>query len=117
LGGKIVFVIQITLLSCALLYSVMEVFGYSYQNGGLIFAIADAGYPLSHLFMNVVGIFVVRAKIWRGLPKFAPFTVGIALPVTMALFAIGYINIAGVFFGIMTTVGLGAIAFTIYRRP
>lgn len=116
LGGKIVFIIQITLLSFALLYSVMEVFGYSHENGGLIFALADAGYPLSHLFMNVVGIFVFRAKVWQGLPKFAPFLVGIALPVTMSSFWLGYPSFAGYFFGSMTTIGLGAIGWKLYRQ-
>lgn len=116
LGSKIVFIIQITLLSFALLYSVMEVFGYSYQNGGLIFALADAGYPLSHLFMNVVGIFVVRAKIWQGLPKLAPFIIGIALPVTMALMAFGYTSFAGYFFGSMTMLGLATIGYKVYRQ-
>jgi hypothetical protein len=116
LGGKIVFIIQITLLSCALVFSVMEAFGYSFENGGLIYAVADAGYPLSHLFMNVVGIFVVRAKIWRGLPRYAPFIVGIALPVTLALMASGFVIVTGIFFGGMTTIGLGTIAYTVYRQ-
>jgi len=116
LGGKIVFIIQITLLSFALLFSVMEVGGYDFRNGGLLFALADAGYPLSHLFMNVVGIFVVRAKVWQGLPKFAPFLVGITLPVTLALMAIGYVNVAGFFFGGMTTSGLAIIGYTVCRQ-
>jgi hypothetical protein len=116
LGGKIVFIIQITLLSLALLYSVMEAGGYNFLNGGLLFAIADAGYPFSHLFMNVVGIFVVRAKVWQGLPKFAPFPVGIALPVTLALMALGYVSLAGFFFGTMTTAGLAIIGFKVYRQ-
>jgi hypothetical protein len=114
--AKIVFIVQVTLLSFALLFSVMEVFGYSFQNGGLIFAIADAGYPLSHLFMNVVGIFVLRAKVWQGLPKFAPFMVGITLPVTLGLMALGSAVAAGIFFGAMTTIGLGAIGCKVYRQ-
>ena len=115
-GAKIIFIIQITLLTFALVFSLMEVGGYNYQNGGIIFAAADAGYPLSHLFMNVVGIFVVRAKVWQGFPKFAPFLVGIALPVTLALMALGYVTAAGVLFGSLTTTGLGAIGYEVYKK-
>lgn len=116
LSSKILFIIQITLLSCALVFSVMEVGDYNFRNGGVIFAVADAGYPLSHLLMNVVGIFVLRAKVWQGWSKFAPFLVGIALPVTMASMWSGYPNFAGYFFGAMTTIGLGIIGYKVYRQ-
>jgi hypothetical protein len=115
-GAKIVYILQIALLICALTFSVMEVGGYNHRNGGWIFAIADAGYPLSHLLMNVVGIFVLRAKVWRGLPKFAPFMVGIALPVTLGLMALNYGIAAGIFFSTMTTLGLGIIGYAIYKK-
>ncbi|MET0753465.1 MAG: hypothetical protein ABWZ66_08835 [Pyrinomonadaceae bacterium] len=116
LGSKIVFIIQIALLSFALLFSVMEVFGYSYENGGLLFAIADAGYPLSHLFMIVVGIFVLRAKVWRGLPRIAPFLVGFALPAFSGLSLIVGTGVGGFGFGLLTATGLGIIGYTVFRQ-
>lgn len=116
LGAKIVFIIQITLLSFALVFSAMEVGGYNFRNGGLIFSIADLGYPFSHLFMNVVAVLVLRAKIWKGLPKFAPFIVGIALPITLALMALGNANFAAILFGTMTGTGLGIIGWAVYRE-
>jgi hypothetical protein len=115
-GSKIVFVIQMILLSFALLFSVMEVCGYSYENGGLIFALADAGYPLSHLFMIVVGIFVLRAKVWEGFPRIAPLLVGLALPVFFALNASVGMKAGGFGFSALTTIGLGTIGYTIYKK-
>ena len=115
-GGKIVFVIQITLLSFALLFSVMETCGYTYESGGLIYAVADAGYPLSHLFMIVVGIFVRRAKVWKGAASIAPFLVGFALPAFFALSAIGGMKIGGFGFGALTAIGLGIIGYTVYKQ-
>lgn len=116
LGGKIVFIIQITLLSFALLFSVMEVLGYNYENGGLIFSIADAAYPLSHLLMIVVGIFVLRAKVWNGSARFAPLVVGLGLPVFFALSLTVGAQIGGFGFSILTAIGLGIIGYTIYRQ-
>jgi hypothetical protein len=115
-GAKIIYILQIALLICGLTFSVMEVAGYNLGNGGLIFAIADAGYPLSHLLMNVVGIFVLRAKVFSGLPRFAPFMVGVALPVTLGLMALGYGTAAGIFFSAMTTLGLGIIGYAVYKQ-
>jgi len=115
-GSKIVFIIQITLLGFALLFSVMEVFGYSYNNGGLLFAIADAAYPLSHLFMLVVGTLVLRAKVWNGLAKFAPFIVGFALPIFFALLPIAGMQIAGFACGALMAAGLMTIGYTVYRQ-
>jgi hypothetical protein len=57
-ASKIVFIIQMILLALALMFSIQEIFGVGYENGGIFFAVCDAGYPLSHLFMIIVGIFV-----------------------------------------------------------
>jgi hypothetical protein len=114
-GAKILFVLQIALLICGAIYSVMETAGYNQQNGGLIFAVADAGWPLSHLLMLVVGIFVLRAKVWQGWPGYAPFLVGIALPLTLAVMG-KYPQIGGCFFGSMTALGLGVIGWTIQKQ-
>lgn len=115
LGAKILFVLQVALLVCGVIYSLMEVAGYGWKNGGLVFAVADAGWPLSHLLMNVVGIFVLRAKVWQGPSKYAPFLVGIALPITLASMG-AYPQAAGYFFSLMTTIGLGIIGWTIYKK-
>jgi hypothetical protein len=115
-AAKIVFIIQITLLSFALLFSVMETCGYNYENGGLLFSVADAGYPLSHLFMIVVGVFVKRTKIWKGMQANAPFLVGLALPLFLVLSMVIGTKIGGFGFGCLTAIGLAIIGYTVYKR-
>lgn len=114
-AAKIVFTIQMILLTLALLFSVQETMGVSYDNGGgIFFGICDAGYPLSHLFMFVIGILTIRARIWKGAVKAAPLLVGAALPVTMlggpVLGMLGGMLI----FGGLVTIGLGIIGLKIF---
>ena len=115
-GSKIVFIIQIILLLLALMFSVLETFGVTYASGGVLFAVFDAGYPLSHLFMIVVGIFTIRAGKWRGFSKFAPLLVGIALPLTLGLMPLLGEKIGVVSFGSLTAIGLAVIGFTVFRK-
>lgn len=115
-GSKVVFVIQMILLLLALMFSVFETFGATYENGGILFAVFDAGYPLSHLFMIVVGIFTIRAGKWKRFSKFAPLLVGIALPLTFALMPLFGMNVGIFTFGGLTAIGLGIIGYTILRE-
>jgi hypothetical protein len=114
-ASRIVFVAQMIFLILALMFSIQESIGVSYENGGgLFFGICDAGYPLSHLFMIVVGIFVLRSKVWTGWTRFAPFLVGAALPLTLTLVpffgkGVGVFSFAG-----LTTLGLGTIGYSVY---
>jgi hypothetical protein len=112
---KIVFGIQIILLTLALLFSVQETAGISYENGGgTFFGVCDAGYPLSHLFMFVVGVFTWRAKVWTGFSRFAPLLVGAALPLTLSLMPLFGMVVGFFTFGCLTTIGLGTIGYKIY---
>ena len=115
LGSKIVFVIQMVFLGLALIFSTMEVMGYSGTDRNLLFAVTDLGYPLSHLFMLVVGIFTVRADVWKGVSKVAPFIVGLALPVTLGLWRINAARFGLILFGILTMLGLGIIGLTVWK--
>lgn len=114
-GAKAAFIIQLALLGCALLFSLLETAGFNYENGGWLFAVADAGYPLSHLFMIVVGVLVWRARVWSGLAQVAPLLVGFALPVFFALSGGAGTAAAGFGFGLLTAVGLGTIGWQIIK--
>lgn len=114
-ASKVVFTLQMILLSLALMFSVFETFGVTYENGGLLFAVLDAGYPLSHLFMMVVGIFVLRARSWQGFSKFAPLIVGFALPLTLGLMPLLGEKIGIVLFSTLTAIGLATIASMVFR--
>lgn len=114
-SAKIVFIAQMVFLALALMFSIQETLGVSYENGGsLFFGICDAGYPLSHLFMIVVGIFVLRAKVWTNWTRFAPFLVGAALPLTLALMPFLGMGVGVFSFAGLTTLGLGAIGYSVF---
>ncbi len=116
LAAKIVFSLQMIFLTLAFLFSIQETIGISYESGGgTFFFVCDMGYPASHLFMFVVGIFVLLAKRWHGLSRFAPFAVGAALPVTMALGGYLGITLGMILFGGLTTIGLAAIGWKIFK--
>lgn len=116
-SAKIVFAVQMTLLAFAFMFSVLETSGVNYTNGGIIFGICDAAYPLSHLFMIVVGFFTIRAKKWTGILKFAPLIVGFALPLTLGLMPLLGEKAGIISFGILTTIGLGVIGYKIMGKP
>lgn len=114
-AAKIVFIAQMIFLTLALMFSMQETFGISYENGGgLFFGICDAGYPLSHLFMIVIGIFVLRAKVWTNRTRFAPFLVGAALPLTLAVVPFFGMSVGVFSFAGLTALGLGTIGFRVF---
>lgn len=117
LAAKIVFALQMIFLTLAFLFSVQETMSISYENGGgTFFFVCDMGYPASHLFMFVVGICVLLTRRWRGFTRFAPFAVGAALPVTMALGGFLGITLGMILFGGLTTLGLATIGWKIFRN-
>lgn len=115
LGSYIVFIIQVIGLILATMFSVLDTFGLTYENGGLIFAVTDIAYPFSHLLMIVVGVLTWRAGVWPGLAKFAPLLVGVALPVTLSLMPLVGAEIGCFLFGSLTTVGLSIIGYTVIK--
>src|SRR5947209_736420 len=73
-----VFIVQMMGLLLAWFWSVQEIFKWNFVEGSLLFNIGDAAWPLSHLFMLVVGCFLWKAGVWRGLPRrLAPFLCGL----------------------------------------
>ncbi len=115
-GSKIAFIIQTIGLSLATLFSVLDTLGFNPENGGILFLVTDVAYPFSHLFMIVVGMMTLRTKVWRGLPKFAPLLVGIALPLTFACAAVVGMSVGVLLFGGLTTIGLSTIGYTIIKQ-
>lgn len=113
IGGGIIFVVQIIGLLLAMGLNVIEISQANPDSTGLIYQITDAAWPLSHLFMLVVGVAVVRAKIWRGWRRVTPFVCGSAL-LLMIPFALllGQAKSAPVF-GLLTTIGFMSLAYAV----
>ena len=104
-ASAVLFVIQMTCLVLAGQWAVYAATGRDMDRGNLFLAITDAAWPLSHLFMLVVGGFVLKANVWRGWRRAAPFVCGLALPSVMALSPFFDRAGGGYAFGILTTVG------------
>lgn len=115
-GSKVVFIIQAIGLSLATIFSVLDTVGFNRENGGLPFLITDLAYPFSHLFMIVVAIMTIKAKVWQGFSRIAPLLVGIAFPLTVAVASLVGISIGILFFGGLTTIGLLTIGYTIIKQ-
>lgn len=101
-AAKIVFVVQMILLTLAALLNVQEIIFGKLDALSFLFIVTDAGYPLSHLFMLVVGGFVLKAKVWRDWRRFAPLLCGLALPATMLAGAFLPREAGGMLFGAWT---------------
>jgi hypothetical protein len=112
-GGKAAFVIQIIGLSLALLFSVQEIINPNPDSRSLLFNITDAAWPLSHLFMLVVGALVLRAGVWRGWRRLPPFLCGLALPIFFAAMALGAGESAGLLFPVLTAVGFMTLGYAV----
>ena len=77
------FGIQIAGLFLASCQNVLQLlFGHSDLNSRL-FRIADAAWPFSHIFMIVIFIATLNAKVWTGWRRFTPLWCGLLLPIAI----------------------------------
>ena len=111
--SRVVFVVQLAGLLLAFLWSLQEVVHSGIDKGGAFYGVTDAAWPLSHLFMLVIGILTVRAKVWGGWRRFAPFLAGLALPVAAASASVAGRGAMGFAFGVMTTAGFLALGYAL----
>lgn len=101
-----VFAVQLVGLSLALIFNVLEVARANPET--LFFRITDLAWPVSHLFMLVVGTLVLAARVWRGWRSWAPLLCGLALPIFFGARPLLGGQVAGLLFGVLT-----AVAFTL----
>ena len=83
-GAKILYFVQMTGLFLAMCFDVIENAAPNLRETRAGF-ITDMAYPFSHILLIVVGIAVIRAKIWRGWRTIPAFLVGLGLPIFMVL--------------------------------
>jgi hypothetical protein len=85
MASGVVFAIQIIGLCLAFVFNTFEVTRTSPPSESLVFQVTDMAWPLSHIFMLVVGGMVVRAKVWQGWQAVASFVP----PLGLLIFLIG----------------------------
>jgi hypothetical protein len=54
------------------------------DTAGLLFQVTDPSWPLSHIFMLVLGAAVITARKWLGWRRYVPFACGLVLPCAFA---------------------------------
>lgn len=106
--SEAVFVVQLTGLFLAAIFFAQGIINPNPDPNSLLFKISDAAWPLSHLFMLIVGVLVLKAKVLRGWRMVTPTLCGLALPAYFAVNAAVGRETGGIIFGIST-----AVAFTL----
>lgn len=108
----LLFGIQIIGLSVAACQNILQLIGRADANSEF-FQVADAGWPFSHVFLIVIGIAVLFARVWRGWRRFIPLLCGLALPVAIGAGAVGGQEALGLVFGVLTTVFFMLLGYAI----
>lgn len=111
--SAVVFVIQLTGLFLAALWSMQAIVHLPGLTESPLFGIADIAWPFSHVLMLVVGVLVLRAKAWSGWRRFMPLLCGAGLPLFFAASATGA-RMAGAFiFFSLTAIGFIALGYAV----
>lgn len=105
MGSAIVFTLQIIGLFLALVFSIQEATKLSPPRDSLLFQLTDAAWPLSHLFMLIVGGMAIKAKVWRGWKAALPFLPPMGLIVFLIGAALGQREAFLWTFPVFTTIG------------
>ncbi len=96
--GRAVLLVQLVGLIVAFLFAFIEATGL-FDRGDIVFAVTDAAWPLSMLWMLVVGVTVIAAKRLPGWRRFVPVLCPFWLPIAL---------LGGVMLGeVSSYVGLG----------
>ncbi len=106
-----VFILQFLGLSLAFLFNVQEMTGANPDS--LFFRITDIAWPASHVFMLVVGVLVLKARVWRGWRSVTPLLCGLALPAFFAAGAVVGKGVAGFLFGSLTAAAFMLLGYTV----
>jgi hypothetical protein len=83
-GGRWILRVQLVGLVLAMLFGVIEAAALLPEDN-LIFVITDMAWPLSMVFMIVVGIAVIRANRWAGWQRFSPILCAAWLPIALLI--------------------------------
>ncbi|MBE7551889.1 MAG: hypothetical protein HS126_12540 [Anaerolineales bacterium] len=112
-GGKTVLIIQLIGLMMAAAWSAIHLVVPNPDEEHILYTIGDIAWPFSHMFMNIVGIAVLRAKVWTGWRRFTPFWCGLALPAAMLTAVIAGEVALGIVFGLWTTAAFALLGYAV----
>lgn len=109
--ARTVFVVQLVGLSLALIFNVLEM---AHANPDtLFFRVTDLAWPVSHIFMLVVGALVLASRVWRGWRSVTPILCGLALPIFFAARPLLGGEVGGFIFGFLTMVTFMLLGYAV----
>jgi hypothetical protein len=116
--GRVVLAIQLALVVLAFLFGLFEATGLLGEDS-IIWTVTDIAWPVSMVFMLIVGFAAAVARRLPAPQRFAPLLCGFAFPITMLIvtasgMAMGDTS-SGVIFFSMTTVFWGFMALTVQQ--
>lgn len=109
--GKTVFIVQLVGLSLALVFNVLEIARANPET--LLFRVTDLAWPVSHIFMLVVGALVLATRVWRGWRSWTPILCGLALPLFFAARPLLGGEVGGFIFGFLTMVTFMLLGYAV----
>ena len=104
-GQRIVFWVQIILLSLANVWNLIEVFDP--RSTSLIFTVLTFAWPVAGIFMVITAIVIIRANKLQGWKKYIPLLASFWFPQTIVL----YLAQQGTFLHLILTGIYSAISF------
>lgn len=110
--GGVLFSIQVVGVLLAAGQNILQLSGHPDLKSTL-FQIGDVAWPLSHVFLLVIGAAVLMAKVWAGWQRFVPLLCGLALPLAMGLGTFGGEKAFGLAFAVFTTTFFGLLGYAI----
>lgn len=111
--ARAIFIVQMMGLTLAAMFTVQGIVQASPDANSIFFKVTDAAWPLSHLFMLVVGAFVLKAGVWRGWRRFAPILCGLTLPALFVTRAIFGSTVGGFVFGLGTAAAFMTLGYCV----
>lgn len=100
--SMVIFVIQMLGLAGAFSQQIYDLVDPNLSNPTIFYTLADIAWPLSNLYLFVVGSAVVCAGVWQGWRRYAPLLCAFALPLSLLVGSwLGTVP-AGLTFGITT---------------
>jgi len=112
--GGVLLSIQAVGLLLAACQNILQLTGHADLKSTL-FQIGDVAWPLSHVFLLVVGVAVLMAKVWDGWQRFVPLLCGLALPLAVGLGAFAGEKTFALAFAVFTTTFFGLLGYAIAR--
>jgi hypothetical protein len=85
-SGRIILIIQICMLILAEGWNIYTIIDPGAST--ILYHVLDAFWPISNSFMNITGLFIIKANVLKGWKRYVSFIAGLWLPVSFLLIAI-----------------------------